>query len=254
LLKEIQKSPDRPISEISRQVSLSQATVTSILDRLEQQGFTRRQRSEKDKRKVNIYLTEKAETVALQIDSSPQQEYTIHMNSIKILQKHLPVSEYTSPYFYENAPHQSGRMTPRAFRPPARSEGRQPGIPCYGDFIKAGFPSPAADYREEILDFNSYLVSNQAATFTVRVDGDSMEDEGIQSGDLLIVDRSMTPGKNGIVVAILYGEFTVKKLVFKEGRYWLFPGNPAYDPIRIELDMDFQVWGVVTHVIHRCIP
>ena len=91
------------------------------------------------------------------------------------------------------SPPSPGGIIPKALRPPSRSEGRHPGIPYYGDFIKAGFPSPAADYREEILDFNSYLVTNQAATFTVRVDGDSMEDEGIRSGDLLIVDRSLTP-------------------------------------------------------------
>ncbi len=176
------------------------------------------------------------------------------MNSINIVQMHIPVSDCISSSGHSEGIQMAKGVIPRAFRPPSGSEGCLPGIPCYGDFIKAGFPSPAADYREEILDFNSYLVSNQAATFTVRVDGDSMEDEGIRSRDLLIVDRSRTPGKGSIVVAILYGEFTVKKLVFKEGRYWLYPGNPAYEPIRIELDMDFQVWGVVTHVIHHCLP
>lgn len=125
------------------------------------------------------------------------------------------------------------------------------GIPSYGDLIKAGFPSPAADYREEVLDFNSYLVQNPAATFTVRVEGDSMTGEGIRSGDLLIVDRSIAPRPGMVVVAILYGEFTVKTLSSRDGRLWLTPGNPDYDPVRIELDMDFQVWGVVTHVIHR---
>ena len=180
-------------------------------------------------------------------------QYTIHMNSMNFYHTHIPVSGYINTTEQtEDTPAPKGAV-PRAFRPPPRSEGRHPGIPCYGDFIKAGFPSPAADYREEILDFNSYLVGNQAATFTVRVDGDSMEDEGIRSGDLLIVDRSLSPGKDSIVVAILYGEFTVKKLVFTEGRYWLYPGNPAYEPVRIELDMDFQVWGVVTHVIHHCL-
>ncbi|MDC7241469.1 MAG: translesion error-prone DNA polymerase V autoproteolytic subunit [Spirochaetales bacterium] len=128
------------------------------------------------------------------------------------------------------------------------------GIPSYGDLIKAGFPSPAADYREEVLDFNSYLIKNSAATFTVRVEGDSMEGEGIRSGDLLIVDRSIPPRDNTIVVAVLYGEFTVKRLVRREGRLWLCPGNPSYDPVRIELDMEFQVWGVVTHVIHSFLP
>jgi len=130
-------------------------------------------------------------------------------------------------------------------------ESAEEGIPCYGDLIKAGFPSPAADYREEVLDFNSYLVQNRAATFTVRVEGDSMVDEGIRSGDLLIVDRSIPPREGMIVVAVLYGEFTVKKLIRREGRLWLYPGNPAFDPVRIEQDMEFQVWGVVSFVIHR---
>lgn len=165
----------------------------------------------------------------------PCRHYTIHMNSIS--------------NFRERESFLPGE--PEKWRAP---EHCAEGIPCYGDLIKAGFPSPAADYREDVLDFNSYLIRNAAASFTVRVEGDSMVDEGIHSGDLLIVDRSIPPRNNMVVVAVLYGEFTVKRLVQKEGRLWLCPGNPAYDPVRIELEMEFQVWGVVTHVIHSFLP
>ncbi|OQY31240.1 MAG: hypothetical protein B6241_14575 [Spirochaetaceae bacterium 4572_59] len=89
VLKEIQKSPDRPISEISRQVSLSQATVTSILDRLEQQGFAQRHRSEKDKRKVNIYLTEKAETILNAKPSLLQEEFIDEFDKLEDWEKNM---------------------------------------------------------------------------------------------------------------------------------------------------------------------
>jgi len=161
--------------------------------------------------------------------STPCQPYTIQMYSI---------------YNLESRP-----------LPYVLSEDREKrGIPCFTDLIKAGFPSPAADYSEELVDFNEWLVDNPSSTFSVRVKGDSMEDEGIRSGDMLIVDRSLTARNGSIVVAIIYGEFTVKKLAIREGRYWLIPGNPAYDPLLIKKDMDFLVWGVVTHVIHRFIP
>ncbi len=126
-----------------------------------------------------------------------------------------------------------------------------PAVPLCGELVKAGFPSPATDYREESLDFNSYLVKNHSATFTVKVDGDSMIEEGIQSGDLLIVDRSMEARSGQVVVAVLDGEFTVKKLMRQDGDYWLCPGNPNYEAVKLEDDADFQVWGVVTHSIHR---
>lgn len=92
VLKEIQKTPDRPISEISRQVSLSQATVTSILDRLEQQGFARRQRSNKDKRKVNIYLTEKTEKILLSNPSLLQEEFTMEFEKLEDWEKNMLLS------------------------------------------------------------------------------------------------------------------------------------------------------------------
>lgn len=122
--------------------------------------------------------------------------------------------------------------------------------PLYCDLIKAGFPSPAGDYSDSSLDFNEYLVKNRAATFIVRVQGDSMIGAGINTGDLLVVDRSIKPVPGRIVVAIVDGEFTVKRLILEMGRYSLAPENPDYPVIEITGETDFQVWGVVTHAIH----
>lgn len=123
-------------------------------------------------------------------------------------------------------------------------------VPLFCDLIKAGFPSPADDYSDSSLDFNEYLIKNKAATFIVRVQGDSMAGAGINTGDLLVIDRSIRPVNNSIVVAVMNGEFTVKRLVKEMGRYYLHPANPDYPVIKITEEMGFQVWGVVTHAIH----
>lgn len=123
-------------------------------------------------------------------------------------------------------------------------------IPFFCDLIKAGFPSPADDYSDSSLDFNEYLIKNKAATFIVRVQGDSMIGAGINSGDLLVVDRSLKPSNNSVIVAIVSGEFTVKRLVKELGKYYLTPENPDYPVVEITEDMDFQVWGVVSYAIH----
>ncbi len=123
-------------------------------------------------------------------------------------------------------------------------------LPFYSSRMKAGFPSPADDYIEAKLDFNEYLVKHPAATFCVRVTGDSMKNAGINSGDILVVDRAITPADNKIVVAILDGSFTVKRLAKNKNGLFLMPENPIYEPIEIKGEMDFEVWGTVTHVIH----
>jgi DNA polymerase V len=117
--------------------------------------------------------------------------------------------------------------------------------------VPAGFPSPADDYVEYGLDLNEYLVANPPATFMVRVGGDSMIDAGIHEGDVLVVDRSREPLHGRIVVAVLDGEFTVKRLLVCDGRYVLAPENASYDPIRIREGQDLTVWGVVTGVVRR---
>ena len=116
--------------------------------------------------------------------------------------------------------------------------------------IPAGFPSPADDYIDRNLDLNEFLIKHPAATFFVRAYGDSMRGAGIHSGDILIVDRALEPKNNSIVVAVINGELTVKRLCQKNNKLYLMPDNPRYQPLEITEDMDFEVWGVVTNVIH----
>ena len=123
-------------------------------------------------------------------------------------------------------------------------------IPLMNSTVTAGFPSPADDHLDLPIDLNEYLVKHPAATFYVRVQGDSMEDSAIHQGDLLIVDRAKSHEMGSIVLAVLDGEFTVKKLIKKNGLLYLLSSNKAYKPIKIESDADFKVWGVVTYVIH----
>ncbi len=124
-------------------------------------------------------------------------------------------------------------------------------LPLFIHTIPAGFPSPAEGYMDEVLDLNQLLVSHPAATFFVRVQGESMQEANIHSGDVLVVDRSLTAKHRDIVVAILNGEFTVKRIL-KRGNYLLLAAeNRNYPPIQVDEHQDFQVWGVVTYVIHK---
>lgn len=116
--------------------------------------------------------------------------------------------------------------------------------------VPAGFPSPADDYLEGKLDLNQHLIKHPAATYFVRVTGDSMLGAGIHSGDLLVVDRSLEPADNSVVIAIVDGELTVKRLCTRQGKLWLLPDNDKYLPVEVRED-SLQVWGVVTHVIHK---
>lgn len=123
-------------------------------------------------------------------------------------------------------------------------------IPIFLESVSAGFPSPADDYLEGRLDLNEYLVRNPSATFFLRVTGDSMIDAGIHSGDILIVDRSLTPRSGSIVIAAIDGELVVKRLKISKNKIFLIPENRQYEPIEIKSEMNFEVWGVVTSVIH----
>ncbi|WP_201278996.1 LexA family protein [Leptolyngbya iicbica] len=116
--------------------------------------------------------------------------------------------------------------------------------------VPAGFPSPGEDYVEGPLDLNRYLVHHPAATFFVRVSGDSMVGAGIYPNDLLIVDRAITPTTGHIVIAVVNGDLTIKRLDISHGKVSLLPENPAYLPIHIDPAMSFDVWGVVTKAIH----
>jgi DNA polymerase V len=125
-----------------------------------------------------------------------------------------------------------------------------PGLPLYLSSVKAGFPSAADDYLDRSLDLNEYLIKHPQATFFVKVKGDSMTGAGIYSGDILIVDRSLEAKNKKVVVAILNGEFTVKRLLKSKDKITLMAENPQYAPIEVGPGMDFEVWGVVIHVIH----
>jgi DNA polymerase V len=126
-------------------------------------------------------------------------------------------------------------------------------LPLFLESVSAGFPSPADDYLEGKLDLNDFLISNPAATFLVRVTGDSMMEAGIYSGDLLIVDRSIAPKDRSIVIAVINGELTVKRLRFTKSKLYLHPENKDYKPIEITQEMNFEVWGVVKTVVHSVI-
>jgi DNA polymerase V len=116
--------------------------------------------------------------------------------------------------------------------------------------VSAGFPSPADDYIEGKLDLNKHLISHPAATFFVRATGDSMLGAGIHTNDLLIVDRALEAKDGRVIIAVVNGELLVKRLKMKCGRVFLVADNPDYPLVQITEDMDFQVWGVVTNVIH----
>ncbi len=122
--------------------------------------------------------------------------------------------------------------------------------PLFVTPVPAGFPSPADDYLENQLDLNKHLIQHPSATFFVRVAGDSMIGAGIYSGDILIVDRSLEPEDNKVVVVILDGEFTVKRLKKQKGKLLLVPENDAYQPISVDGDSEFEIWGTVTTVLH----
>lgn len=129
--------------------------------------------------------------------------------------------------------------------------GRDAHIASVEALVQAGFPSPADDYLETPLNLHELVVKTPAATFFVRVAGDSMLGARIEPGDILVVDRSLTPSSGKIVVAIVNGEFTVKRLKIDGGKMRLQAENPAYPDIPIPEGSDFQVWGVVTYVVHK---
>ncbi len=123
--------------------------------------------------------------------------------------------------------------------------------PLLGTEVPAGFPSPAQDYIEENLDLNKHLISHPSATFFVTVAGYSMVDAGIYPEDILIVDRAVEPAHKKIVIAIVDGELTVKRLLKKKGKWFLAPENSEFKPLEITRDINFHVWGVVIYSIHK---
>ena len=126
-----------------------------------------------------------------------------------------------------------------------------PKIPMAGINAPAGFPSPARDYIEGMLDLNELMNTNPTSTYFIRVEGNSMTNAQITHGDILVVDRSKEAYDKKIIIAFIEGEITVKRLRIIDNVYWLYPEHEAYKPVKIEEWMDFQIWGVVTWVIHK---
>lgn len=118
--------------------------------------------------------------------------------------------------------------------------------------ISVGFPSAAAGYAEEGLDFNHYLVENKPATFMFTVKGNSMMGAGICDVDKVAVDEALKPGHKDIVVAIVDGEYTIKRLYHLRGRIELPPKNTSYDPITFNEGSELQIWGVVVGLVRKC--
>ena len=123
-------------------------------------------------------------------------------------------------------------------------------IPLLTDSVSAGFPSPADDYTEENIDLNEHLISNPFSTFFLRVKGESMINAGIKDKDLIIVDKSLTARPGNIIIAMIDGEFTIKRLSIKNNELYLKAENLNYPDFRFKNHIDVQIWGVVIYSIH----
>jgi DNA polymerase V len=160
---------------------------------------------------------------------------------------------------------------PKIYKPELKTSYK---LPIFITPVRAGFPSPATDYEEAKLDLNTHLIAHPNATFFVHIDGDSMIDAKIQSGDIAIVDRSLEAVNGDVILAVIDGDFTIKRLEIRDKKgeiikdlkqknakltiatqntkqIRLLPENPEFEPIEITGNMTFQVWGVVTSVIHK---
>ncbi len=124
-------------------------------------------------------------------------------------------------------------------------------IPLAGSDVHAGFPSPAQDYAEQSIDLNRELVRHPASTFYARVVGNSMQDEGIDEGDVLVVDKSLEPQNGDMAVCFIDGEFALKFISQRKGKLFLVSGNKAYKDIEVQPESDFMVWGIVTYTIKK---
>lgn len=117
--------------------------------------------------------------------------------------------------------------------------------------VAAGFPSPSQDYFDGEVSLDSVLVKDKAATFFLRVTGESMEGAGISDGDVVIVDRSVRPRHGDVVVAVIDGELTLKRLITTARGVYLQADNPAFPPLHVGTEADFTVWGVATVCLHQ---
>ena len=121
----------------------------------------------------------------------------------------------------------------------------------YKEAVECGFPSPARDFTEGTIDLNEELIPRPNSTFIVRARGDSMIGSGIYPGDLLIVDRSLSPRNGSIIIAVLDGELSVKGLKLNNDQVTLSSSNPNYSDVIVSEEMDFTIWGVCTNAVHN---
>lgn len=124
-------------------------------------------------------------------------------------------------------------------------------LPYISSGIKAGFPSPAADFDESKISLDNVLVKNKEATFYAKASGNSMIGAGIDDGDILVIDRSIEPQNNKIAVCFIDGEFTVKRIKIENEEVYLMPENKNYKPIQISEENNLIIWGIVTYVIKK---
>lgn len=124
-------------------------------------------------------------------------------------------------------------------------------LPLSGERVAAGFPSPAEDYASLSLDLNKELIKNPASTFYARVSGLSMIDEGINDGDLLVIDKSIEPFDGSLAVCYIDGEFTLKRFEKHKDHGLLVPANKEFKPIKVTADNSFCIWGIVTYIIKK---
>lgn len=124
-------------------------------------------------------------------------------------------------------------------------------LPFISSGIKAGFPSPAADFDESKISLDNVLVKNREATFYAKASGNSMIGAGINDGDIMVIDRSLEPQNNKIAVCFIDGEFTVKRINIQENCVYLMPENKNYQPIKVTDENELIIWGIVTYVIKK---
>ena len=124
-------------------------------------------------------------------------------------------------------------------------------IPLMNTGISAGFPSPADDYIEKNIDLNQELIRNPSSTFLGRVKGLSMQGAGIDSNDILVIDKSLPVANGKIAVCYLNGEFTLKRIKITNQTIYLMPENPDYQPIQVQPENEFLIWGIVTYIIKK---
>lgn len=122
-------------------------------------------------------------------------------------------------------------------------------LPFISSGIKAGFPSPAADFDETRVSIDQIVVKHKEATFYARASGNSMIGAGIDDGDILVIDRSLEARDGKIAVCFVDGEFTVKRIKVEQDCVYLLPENPKFEPIKVTEENELIIWGIVTHVV-----